>query len=125
MSGICGWTGHAGAEGDLATLLASMAAPLAEYDGSRTATWVGADAGLAAARPDTAKGIREEEHLAAAVTGHPDWGDPELTDLSKRAGPAAAMVAAYRRWGADCFAKTRGAFAAALRDGDVLFVATD
>lgn len=126
MSGICGWIGHhAGAEGDLATLLASMAGPLAEYDRSRIATWVGEDAGLAAARPDDARGVAEEGHLAAAVTGRPDWEDPALNELAQRAGPAAAMVAAYRRWGADCFAKTRGAFAAALRAGEVLLVATD
>ncbi|MHC4162398.1 MAG: asparagine synthetase B family protein [Planctomycetota bacterium] len=125
MSGICGWIGHGGAEGDRAALLASMAAPLAEYDGSRIGTWVGEDAGLAAARPDAARSLLTENHLTAAVAGHPDWEDPELTDLSRRAGPAAAMVAAYRRWGADCFAQTRGAFAAALRDGDVALVATD
>jgi len=125
MSGICGWIGHAGAEGDLAALLDSMAAPLAEHDGSRTGTFLGEDAGLAAARPDAARSVVTEKHLTAAVVGDPDWEDPELTDLSRRAGPAAAMVAAYRRWGADCFARTRGAFAAALRDGDVLLVATD
>jgi asparagine synthase (glutamine-hydrolysing) len=125
MSGICGWIGHAGAEGDLSALLASMAAPLAEYDQSRTAAWVGEDAGLAAARPDDARSLCEENHLAAAVTGHPDWDDPELNELCGRAGPAAAMLAAYRRHDADVFAKTRGAFAAAILDGDTLLVATD
>jgi len=34
MSGICGWIGHGGAEGDLTALLTSMAAPLEETPAS-------------------------------------------------------------------------------------------
>jgi asparagine synthase (glutamine-hydrolysing) len=125
MSGFCGWVGHTGAEGDLDALLSAMAAPLRKYDRSRKQAWVGKDAGLAVARPDAAKSIRAEAQVVAAVTGRPDWEDPELNELARHAGPAAAMVLAYRRHGADCFARTRGAFGAAILDGDVALVATD
>jgi asparagine synthase (glutamine-hydrolysing) len=123
VSGLCGWSGHAGAEG----LLSEMARPLAEHDGSRTATWVDRDRGLAVARRDDADSLIAQGGMAAAVVGRPYWEDPELAEVSRGAGSAAALLEGYRRRGVDIVKETRGAFALAVvdPDRDRVLLATD
>lgn len=65
--------------------------------------------------------------LEVTIVGAPFWNDPELAARARAAGPAAAFLLAAQRHGADAFAHTDGAFAAAIldRDAPALHIAID
>ncbi|MBK6597001.1 MAG: asparagine synthase [Proteobacteria bacterium] len=75
----------------------------------------------------TGPSVARSEQLMAAVAGKPRWTDSALQAEAGQAGPAAALLSAYRRYGDSLLAKISGHFAIVLFDieaGKALF-ATD
>lgn len=58
-----------------------------------------------------------ESGCIAAVLGRPRWLDADVSELAALRGQAAAAVALYRKYGADCLQRIHGNFALALIDG--------
>ena len=73
-------------------------------------------AGLALADDSDAdfEAAEGETPIWAALVGQPRWSDPELAALSQVRGPAAALIAAYRRHGPGLLEGLFGHFALAL-----------
>ena len=127
MSGLCGWAGHPGTDGELCHLIGAMAAPLALHDKGDTALWVGDSAALAEARSLGAPQAAGAGGVAVALTGLPYWMDPCMDERARAEGGAAAILHAYRENGPDLLHELGGAFALAIIDQkkDRVLLATD
>lgn len=120
MFGLCGWIGPAGAApGSEGAVLDAMAkglrsAPHASADaGFRRSTPVAA---LALATPAPGGDSADGGTHWAVIEGEPRWLDPELAGQAATKGHAAALVEAYRRFGAGLLDRLRGHFALAVVD---------
>ena len=120
--GIGGLCGCAGFRGGADSWLRAAASHVGEGAGSRTEAWATGPAGL------TADSVHATgEALAAAVTGHPLWRDPELASRARHDGNAAALAQAYRAMGYGALDQIKGRFACAVIDpgADRVLVAAD
>ena len=113
MGSICGWLSPEGAPTDRNTL-----AGMAEAAVTEAAETFQAMAPERAALVARGGEVHQADGLLAAIEGHPRWLDAELDRLARDQGAAAALLAAYRRFGADLVLHIRGDFALAVLDGD-------
>jgi len=127
MSGICGWAGHAGADGDVRAWISRMAEPLAEADRVEVRTWTAQDAALAAAALGGPAGLASRDGLAVALAGRPHFDDEGLAETARREGAASALVEGYRASGARVWELLLGGWAAAIVDtrDDTVVLAAD
>lgn len=70
--------------------------------------------GLCSFSPFGLGSTHAEQGLLAAIDGRTQWDDAELERMSRDICPAAALIAAYRRWGRDCLTRLHGTFALAV-----------
>ena len=118
MSGICGWTGYAPAEGD-GGVAAAMAHALTRHDqsGATTAQWEGG--GLIATRLHGEAHLYERDGLRAAVSGRL-WIDGKAVDE-----PARALAEAFAEQGTKVMSRLSGNFVLAVVRGSEVLLATD
>ena len=115
MSGFCGWFGAASSP-DQQAMLRRMAARLPDCGPSRVQEIGGAGFAVASRIHPAMGGCFEEGDIAAVVEGYPVWSEVTLARLSREAGPARTLIAAYRAKGASLFDLLRGPFSFALFD---------
>lgn len=107
--------------------LERMGRALALDDDGQTARIQIGDGGLAARAASGHASLHREPGLAAAVEGPIAFRDGTLDRLAREVNPAAAVIAAYRRYGRGCLERFHGGFAVALHDFDrqTLLIAID
>ncbi len=120
MSGFYGWCARTAAAPGLSRLRATAlpdltAEPVERLEREGCGLVVAAGAGQGS--------LAEEGPVLAAILGRPRWPTPELAAKASEAGPAAALIDAYRREGAALLRSLKGSFSLALLDsqkGDAL-----
>jgi len=108
MNCVWGWMGSAAAAGADRHVIDAMGGKLRAAEGSFTDLAVSASAGQAS--------IHEADGVRAALLGLCRWDDAELERLSREQGGAAALVVAWRKYGAEVPAHLHGTFALAVLD---------
>lgn len=113
MTGVAGWIAPAGWDIEPATVLTRMNAALgaAQTAGNHPASNTH---GLCAFSPFGAASMHAEHGLLSALDGRVRWDDAEFDRISRDVSPAAALLAAYRRFGKECLARLHGSFALAV-----------
>lgn len=114
MTGLCGWISQADLPGNANAVLTRMRAGLGDSGGTPVAA--APTHALAAWSPFGAASAHAEAGLLAAIDGRPYWEDAALAQIAREVSPAAALLAAYRRDGADCLRGIHGAFGLAVID---------
>jgi asparagine synthase (glutamine-hydrolysing) len=116
MSGICGWLTTKVSRLPPEVVIASMAE--AADDNATAAPMVahGKTAAVAAIPSLIPVDLYQQDGIVSAIEGYVSWTTPELEDIARARGPAAAAANAYAREGADCLARMRGPFAVAVVD---------
>ena len=118
MGGFCGWIACPLDAARAKALLADMqAADFANDRAAEEPLLVGTSA--VAIRPGVAPVCTHRSGaLFAAVEGRIRWALAELAALAVQRGPAAALLEAYRRDGANCLRHMAGSFAIAIADAE-------
>lgn len=112
MTGLCGWLGLSGQDSNPPLLLDKMMAALGSAKpshGSATASYA-----IGAYSPFGLASCHETEGLAAAIDGRATWDDAGLARLAQERSPAAALIAAYQKWGKNCLMHLHGPFSLAI-----------
>ena len=119
-SGLCGWFGPFASDLPPQQALAGMAAALAPGPGttSHPASHATAQAALHVAPGSNAGALAAEAGIVAAIDGYPSWSVPELAEVARTRGHAAALIVAYRNHGEGLLQHLHGPFALALLDPD-------
>ena len=112
MTGLCGWLGPIGQNSNPSVLLGKMMTPLGSTESAQNLS--SANYALGAYSPFGLASCHEAEGLLAAIDGRVNWDDAALARLAQEHSPAAALHAAYRRWGKDCLTHLHGPFAMAI-----------
>ncbi len=112
MTGLCGWLGPIGQDSNPSVVLGKMMAPLGSAEPVQNLS--STNYALGAYSPFGLASCHEAEGLLAAIDGRVNWDDAELARLAQERSPAAALHAAYRRWGKDCLRHLHGPFALAI-----------
>ncbi|MHB1232224.1 MAG: asparagine synthetase B family protein [Burkholderiales bacterium] len=112
MTGLCGWLGPIGQDSNPSVVLGKMMAPLGSAEPVQNLS--STNYALGAYSPFGLASCHEAEGLLAAIDGRVNWDDAELARLAQERSPAAALHAAYRRWGKDCLRHLHGPFAMAI-----------
>ena len=112
MTGLCGWLGPIGQDNNPSVVLGKMMAPLGSAEPVQNLSK--ANYALGAYSPFGLASCHEAEGLLAAIDGRVNWDDAELARVAQERSPAAALHAAYRRWGKDCLRHLHGPFALAI-----------
>ena len=112
MTGLCGWLGPLGQNSNPTALLSKMLAPLGLAE--PTQNLVLADYALGAFSPFHLASKHEADGLLVAIDGRVTWDMADLTQLAQQHSPAAALHAAYRRWGKGCLTHLHGSFSLAI-----------
>jgi asparagine synthase (glutamine-hydrolysing) len=115
MTGIAGWVAPAGLDIEPATVLARMQAKLgialADKPPAAEPTH-----GLCKYSPFGAASTHVEDGFVAAIDGRVQWDDADLARISSDVSPAAALLAAYRRFDKDCLHHLHGTFSLAVME---------
>lgn len=125
MSGICGWSGQTVSSDSAQQVMQRMLEGLPPQDGTRGNDCVLASSALGLRGVPKDSSWHSEPNAAAAITGYPAWTHPDLAETARRAGHAAALLQAFRAYGADLFRHLRGTFSLAVIDGGDALLAID
>ncbi|MGA8148703.1 MAG: asparagine synthase C-terminal domain-containing protein [Gallionellaceae bacterium] len=112
MTGLSGWIGPLDHDIDPSTLLGKMMVPLGLTEPRRNLA--SATYALGAYSPFGLASVHDEEGLLAAIDGRVTWDDARLAHQAQQHSPAAALHAAYLRWGKDCLTHMHGPFSLAI-----------
>jgi len=113
MTALCGWIGDALAAPD--TTLASMGHKLGGANLQRSAIHAPQGALLTAALRQ-APAIASDGVLHASILGNPQFADAALRQLAQQQGPAAALLAGYRQYGAKVLQQLHDRFCIVVLD---------
>jgi asparagine synthase (glutamine-hydrolysing) len=114
MSGICGWIGMAGSRPAGPQAIERMAAALARYDATTPRTHADPLMAVACCGHGADFGLHADGDLIAAYSGR-----LRVESAGADADPnsrAAALAAAFKRQGPDCFSRLSGSFVLAITD---------
>lgn len=112
MNGICGWLATAPAAAAAPQALEIMAGAIATQTARTLLASASATGGAVPCD------VRGEGHRVIAIQGVPTFTEPDLAEIARERGAAAAASLAYERHGDECLAHIRGPFALAVLDGD-------
>jgi asparagine synthase (glutamine-hydrolysing) len=113
MTALCGWIGDALSAPE--STLASMGQKLGGADLQRSAIHAPQGALLNAALRQ-APAIASDGALHASILGNPQFADAELRQLAQQQGPAAALLAGYRQYGAKVLQQLHDRFCVVVLD---------
>lgn len=125
MSCICGWAGERCGATDMHQILDTMT------HASRCPAQADIQSALHTSRGAAACGdlystsLHDEDGIVVLLLGTPDWKDASLSGTARTRTPAAALAAAYRRFGIDLLAMLQGPFALAILEKDTALLAID
>ena len=124
MTALCGWIGDALAAPE--TTLASMGHKLGGANLQRSASHTPQGALLTAALHQAPQ-IASTGQLRASVIGKPQFADAALRQLAQQQGPAAALLAGYRQYGAKVLQQLHDRFCIVVLDlaGNKALLAVD
>jgi asparagine synthase (glutamine-hydrolysing) len=116
VSGLCGWIGYGASAADNGALIATMAAPLARFDGAPVQALRGRKSAAAVAARAASAHVFQRDGLIVAL-----WGDVRLRDagLASQAvadGIAQTLASAWRRDPDSVCAQLSGAFSLCILD---------
>jgi asparagine synthase (glutamine-hydrolysing) len=113
MTKLCGWVGYELDTADARQALLQMVTASSGTSPSEAVLLVKGSASLAALSEGKRVAFVDDEILAI-IDGRPIYTDAKLDQVAQREGPAAALVAGYRRMGNDVLQSLYGSFCLAL-----------
>ncbi|GAB4178122.1 MAG: asparagine synthase (glutamine-hydrolyzing) [Rhodocyclaceae bacterium] len=116
MTGLCGWTGAEDAQDDARERLARMLDRIPAIEGARQANAHAGGCALGLHAREASGAMATDGGLLVAIAGSPGWREDEFSRMAAELGATRALAEAYRREGARCLEKLRGAWALALID---------
>jgi asparagine synthase (glutamine-hydrolysing) len=118
MGGFCGWIAIPPDAARAEAVLAGMQTTDCVHDGGGAESTVAGTSAIAICSGIVPVVAHRSGALLAATEGRMHWTLPELATLAARHGPAATLIEAYRRYGADCLRHIGGSFAIAVIDAE-------
>lgn len=116
MGGFCGWISCRLDAARGGVVLADMQAADRAQDGGAGESILAGTGAIAIRSEIVPVAAHRSGALLAATEGRMRWTLPEFAALDARRGPAATLIEAYRRYGADCLRQLGGSFAIAVID---------
>lgn len=116
MGGFCGWISCRLDAARGGVVLADMQAADRVQDGGAEESILAGTGAIAIRSEIVPVAAHRSGALLAATEGRMRWTLPEFAALDARLGPAATLIEAYRRYGADCLRQLGGSFAIAVID---------